>query len=815
MSILATLLTLVALRTCTAETCPDGYKCQWQNGWFVLHCKPRFAGFHFQTLSGIITDLPTNAARLKISCFNLHVPVQLNFANLSHTRELTLDRISAGTRKRLFHGVTNITHLVLRNLSWKRIEKDTFSGLSSLLSLSIERLNELESMDQDILKPLLSLQSLKFRYVGSTRDALNYTDYARVLGGITSSNVHTLILYAIHSAFHTETEINIDHLFMYGAVNKTLKSLDLGRNFISIFSGSPRRTLPVVEYVSLAKNAIIGKYHGQPFFYYFPSSFWIELVALSRLENLDLSGMNTMFSPISNDELFSLVVSNGNTFMPIKLGQRLESLSIANTIFLVNVYAFSNRISFFDKYDVLKSLDISNARSTGRTTYNVDNLHALEYFNLQNVQVDGIDAELFNKMPNLKMLLLGENDIGSAVANDTESRIFRNIDKLAVLDLERCNLTEIPPNVFSSLQSLQNLNLSRNSLHEFHVELQRLGALQILNLSHNKLTTLSIATRTELNNLAVHVDLSGNPLDCSCNNTDFVSWTLTSPVNFLNKDETFCADENNTWNLFSSVDMVVLVYICHGNVSWNNSGDVILKSNVTLTLNVTSKPNFTSKPSDQLTIKYEVGTNIAWKYVVIISVSVILVVFAVILPLVMYVLRHYRWKFALCLQRFREETSSSGVEDEHVYERDAFICFNSNDRAWVCNDLLQHMEEHEISTVIHHRDFLPGSILEESIRESIDKCRFTVLVLSPDFLSSNWCLLEMYIARSRIISQGRDVIVPIILREFPTSQLTRTLEGILSRSYLEWTDDLEDQTLFWNKLVTKLKHGGNIRPLNM
>ncbi|KAK2171212.1 hypothetical protein NP493_1093g00047 [Ridgeia piscesae] len=92
--------------------------------------------------------------------------------------------------------------------------------------------------------------------------------------------------------------------------------------------------------------------------------------------------------------------------------------------------------------------------------------------------------------------------------------------------------------------------------------------------------------------------------------------------------------------------------------------------------------------------------------------------------------------------------------------------------------------------------------------------RFIVLVLSPDFLASNWCLLEMHLARSRATSEGHDVIVPIILHEFPVAQVTRTLEAILSRSYLEWTDDRQGQTLFWDKLITKLKHGGNIRVLD-
>ena len=798
MSTLVVLLTLVALVTCTAGSCPDGYRCEWENGWFVLHCNPIVGNGRYDTVSGTITDLPTNAERLKISCFSLHVPVQLNFANLSSVQELLVDHINAKSKNQLFKGVINITHLVLRNLSWTRIEKHTFSGLSNLMSLTIERLEDLKSMDDNILKPLLSLQSLKFRYVGSIPNALNYTDYARVIGGIASSSFHTLMLYAIHSLRHPEIKFNINDLFVYGRVNRTLKSLDLGRNFIATFSGSPKSTLPVIEYISLAENVLIGQTHL--------SKFWFELLALSHLKNLDISGMNTLASDIYRGTLTSLVVDNDvNTFsLDVPLGPDLESVSSANTIFIASKLTIAsfititiNHFSFVDKYDVLKYIDISNARSTANATFSVGKLRAVEYFNLQNVNLEGTVAGLFKKMPNLTVLLLGDTEICSAVANDTENRMFHSNRKLRVLDLARCHLTEIPPKEFSSLLQLQNLNLSGNSLHEFHVELQSMGALRMLNLSHNKLTTLSVVTRKELDNLTVHVDVSGNPLDCRCNNTEFIRWVLASHERFLNKHDTYCVDGNNTWNLFPERGITVFETLCHGNTSRNNSGYATTKSN------------------DQSTEPYDGGANIAWKYVVLISLSVILVVSAVVVPLAVYACRRYRWKLAMLSHRFRNGATSSGLEDEDKYERDAFICFNSNDRAWVCNDLLQHMEEHEISTIIHHRDFLPGSVLEESIRESIDKCRFTVLVLSPDFLSSNWCLLEMHLARSRIISQGRDVIIPIIVREFHTSQLTRTLEGILSRSYLEWTNDPEGQTLFWDKLVTKLKQGGNIRPLEM
>ena len=85
----------------------------------------------------------------------------------------------------------------------------------------------------------------------------------------------------------------------------------------------------------------------------------------------------------------------------------------------------------------------------------------------------------------------------------------------------------------------------------------------------------------------------------------------------------------------------------------------------------------------------------------------------------------------------------------------------------------------------------------------MESSRFTVLVLSPDFLSSNWCLFELDSARTHAISRGRDVIVPIILREFPTAPNSRHLADIFDRSYLKWTGDQEGKSMFSDKLITK------------
>ena len=102
--------------------------------------------------------------------------------------------------------------------------------------------------------------------------------------------------------------------------------------------------------------------------------------------------------------------------------------------------------------------------------------------------------------------------------------------------------------------------------------------------------------------------------------------------------------------------------------------------------------------------------------------------------------------------------------DPVVYELDAFICYNSKDREWVLTELLTRLKENKISSIIHDIDFLPGASVINMIGESMERSRFTVLVLSPDFLSSKWYIFELDSARTHAISLGCEVIVPIILR---------------------------------------------------
>ena len=344
----------------------------------------------------------------------------------------------------------------------------------------------------------------------------------------------------------------------------------------------------------------------------------------------------------------------------------------------------------------------------------------------QNLNMQRLRGALFADMSRLSMLLLGRNNIGASIANDTRHVIFARNTDLRLLDLAGCHITEIPPDEFSDLRHLRVLNLSMNEIVNFTVRLNKLTSLRLLNISHNRLTTLPLTTLKELDHVAqrrmTQVDISANPLVCD---SEFVTWAKTTKVHFMRAEQTLCEGDNGT----RPVEFGVVTTL-----------------------------------SDRLV--YDVDNHDRT-----VAIAVSLSVIALAIPILVFVLYRCRWKLALCCHRMKTGTPSAETPRDRTYKRDAFICYNSNDREWVCGDLLRHLEDNAVSTILHHRDFLPGSVLEDTIRESVAMSRFVVLVLSPDFLASNWCLLEMHLARSRVTSEGLDVIVPVILREFPATQV--------------------------------------------
>ena len=188
--------------------------------------------------------------------------------------------------------------------------------------------------------------------------------------------------------------------------------------------------------------------------------------------------------------------------------------------------------------------------------------------------------------------------------------------------------------------------------------------------------------------------------------------------------------------------------------------------------------------------------------------------FVILFCMMIIFLIRYRWhiKYKLFLLYRNYHPFPDNNEDFEMLQLQyhAYVSYNetSADNEWVMNDLQPNMEEgpEPVKLCIKTRDFIPGHSLIESISENIHQSRKTILVLSPNFVESNWCHHEMEMAKMMLLDENLDVIILVLLHNIPDNMMTLSLRQLLcKKEYLKWPKDRAGQRLFWKSLRQELK----------
>lgn len=131
------------------------------------------------------------------------------------------------------------------------------------------------------------------------------------------------------------------------------------------------------------------------------------------------------------------------------------------------------------------------------------------------------------------------------------------------------------------------------------------------------------------------------------------------------------------------------------------------------------------------------------------------------------------------------------------FDYDVFISYSGRDREWARGALLKRIEEGGLRAFIDFRDFKRGSPSIREVERGVLKCRKILSVLTPNYIESEWCELEVVLAQT-LSPANRDLrLIPLLRAECERPLSIRAL------THIDFTDGA-DLDLAWHQLMVAL-----------
>ncbi|XP_078579884.1 uncharacterized protein LOC144864039 [Branchiostoma floridae x Branchiostoma japonicum] len=103
----------------------------------------------------------------------------------------------------------------------------------------------------------------------------------------------------------------------------------------------------------------------------------------------------------------------------------------------------------------------------------------------------------------------------------------------------------------------------------------------------------------------------------------------------------------------------------------------------------------------------------------------------------------------------------------------------------------------------------------DNIIDGIELSRQVVIVLSRNFLDSDWCKIELQMTEHKYFSCGEKYVIPILLEQIPTQMMPKGLRYLLAtKTYLEWKEGRKQENLFWRRLGAAVKSSLPVKRTN-
>ena len=692
---------------------------------------------------------------------------------LSNLKRLYLDGLPNGRFGPNFSNFQNLSFISFSGTAMFNITNDTFKNVPNIQTLDLSHCN-LTNIEADTFEPLRVLRFLNL----SDNMALGFPTLRNVSYGLRdSTSIQVLDYSKVYKTFGLTTQLN--RCDVWYLQNTTLKEIHLNSNRMASMELDALHLLPAsLETIFAEDNRLtFGPYA-------------LQLGCVTKLKRLELNMQDFAHPVVNYNDEMDIIENDRDSsgHCPVKRktlkpGCRLgkhKPLNIFDFTFpsTLKTVGYSESNLRYEPSVLQIPLPLTNSIESFDLSYNIiykwndplvifDNLKLL---NLSHNFCYNITSDFFLNCPNLTNFDASHNKIGQILENDIDGSIFQNLTRLRVLNISASWIEKLPENVFIYLSSLEHLDLSYNMLEKFEFRFQHMTNLTTLILRQNKISTLPMDLLQHLDTIAVmthkniSIDLSDNILDAeNCDNLNFLSWLIQHSKYFKN------------------IHNYTFYKTGHGKVSFQ-------ELNNTFTQIQKGCESYTG--------------------IIIMASLFIMTMVSVVIAGIIY---RYRWRlrylYYMTKSRYGGYVPVRNTDDVKTYDYDVFISYSTDDYQFVTGEMYNQLKEAGLTLCLHQKDFLPGHDIAGNIAQAVRNSKITLVVISPAFLESKWCIYEFNMARMEgIYSRERENVIYVVMYKpvDVTAVSPEIRECLESESYSPYPETEEERSYFWRMLIGAL-----------
>ncbi|KAI5606813.1 toll-like receptor 4b, duplicate b precursor, partial [Silurus asotus] len=442
------------------------------------------------------------------------------------------------------------------------------------------------------------------------------------------------------------------------------------------------------------------------------------------------------------------LILSSNPILHIEPGvyfKEMPNIHTLNLSFNHVIYLIKNPFSGLESMEIL---DIQYTKLNFLSTQFrlFESLKHLQYLDISYSQNRFLRTMTFSYLRSLKVLKIS----GNQFQEDALSYIFTNVTTLEVLQISNCGIKNIDWKAFQGLSRLRHLFLSQNKLMALDfVTHPYLRSLTLLHVGANSIFSIPPHILQNLPTNLSDLDLSFNPIECSCSQIDFITWIL------------------NHQHLLQYLTNVSCKILSHD-----------------------------SLPIRVIDFDVEDCVHIRRLTIVLCICAAIFLILASVLT----------YKFQFYLRYAYILLRGYNVTRQQEFSYDAFVIYSSKDESWVMDELVENLENGcpPIQLCLHVRDFEAGkAITSNIIDEGIMGSRKIIVVVSKHFIESSWCRFEFEVAQSWLVMQGNANIIIIILEDVEEEKSKKVFglhKHLRNNTYLKWSGNPVNNMRFWIRL---------------